>query len=92
MSGKHEGEPVEPGSPEAIEADIARQREQLADTVDALQRQLDFKTRAQDKLAELRRQATDADGKPKPAVSAGVAGAVVLLVGLIVLKRRRSRD
>lgn len=96
MSGKHAGEHDEsdesaaPRTPEAIEADIVRQREQLADTMDALQRQLDFKTRVQTKVAELRRRATDADGKPKPAVAAGVAGGVVLLVGLVVLKRRRG--
>lgn len=72
-----------------IEADIVRQREQLADTVDALQARLDVKSRAQDKVRELRRQATTADGKPRPEVAAAAAGVVALIVGLVYLRSRR---
>jgi hypothetical protein len=49
---------VNGSSPEAIEADIERQREELADTVSALQERLDVKTRAKDKAAELKDRAT----------------------------------
>lgn len=41
-------------TPEQIEADIARQREQLAGTINDLQAKLDVKTRAKGKAAELR--------------------------------------
>ena len=60
---------LEPGSPEAIEADIERQREQLAATIDQLHAKLDVKTRVKDGV-------TTADGKPRPdlLVAAVVAG------------------
>ena len=41
-------------TPEQIEADIARQREQLAGTINELQAKLDVKTRARGKAAELK--------------------------------------
>ena len=75
-------------SPEEIEADIARQREQLASTVSQLEAKLDVKSRAQRKAAELKERATTDSGKPRPEVLA--AGAAVLaLVGLVVWRRRR---
>lgn len=77
-------------TPAEIEADIERQREQLADTVDALQHKLDVKSRAQDRVAHLRDRATTADGKPRPEVAAGAVAVVALVVGLVVW-RRRSR-
>ena len=54
-------------TPDEIEADIARQRDELASTVDALHAKLDVKTRAQDKAAELRDRATTDEGKPTAA-------------------------
>jgi len=74
-------------SPEQIEADIARQREELATTVAQLEAKLDVKARAQHKAAELKDRATTPDGKPRPEVlGAGVA--VVALVGLLLWRRR----
>jgi hypothetical protein len=69
-------------SPETIEADIARQREQLAATVDELQHRLDVKAQAKEKVAEVKDRATTDTGKPRPelAVAAVVAAAVVVLV------------
>jgi len=75
-------------SPEQIEADIARQREELAATVSQLEAKLDVKTRARQKAAELRDRATTADGKPRPELL-GAGAAVVALVGLLVWRRRR---
>ncbi|MEJ7832754.1 MAG: DUF3618 domain-containing protein [Nocardioides sp.] len=46
-------------TPEQIEADIERQREKLAETVDALQHRLDVKGRAKDKVAEVKGQAEE---------------------------------
>jgi Protein of unknown function (DUF3618) len=71
-------------TPDEIEADIERQRDELASTVDALQARLDVKARVKDK-------ATTDQGKPKPQVLAGAAVAVLVLGGLIVLRVRRSR-
>ena len=76
-------------SPEAIEADIERQREELADTVSALQQRLDVKTRAKEKAFELRDRATTDTGKPRPEVAAVAVAAVVGLVGLVVWRQRR---
>jgi MYXO-CTERM domain-containing protein len=74
-------------TPAEIEADIARQREALADTVDELQARLDVKARARAKVAELRDRATDDSGRPTPAVI-GAAVGVLLLVGALVYRRR----
>ncbi|WP_206422653.1 DUF3618 domain-containing protein [Nocardioides pantholopis] len=82
--------PPEPGSPEAIEADIERQREQLAETVDQLQAKLDVKARAQGKVAELRGRATTADGKPRPDLLGAAVVALLALGGLVYLRRRDS--
>ncbi len=75
---------TESRTPEQIEADIERQRDELASTVDALHAKLDVKTRVKDK-------ATTDEGKPKPQVIAGAVVAVAILGGLIVLRVRRSR-
>ena len=73
-------------SPETIEADIARQRDQLAATVDELQHRLDVKAQAKEKVAEVKDRATTDTGKPRPelAVAALVAAA---LVGLVIWRR-----
>jgi LPXTG-motif cell wall-anchored protein len=91
MSHTTNGTPASgPSTPEQIEADIARQRDELADTVDAIHHKLDVKARAQDKVADLRAQATTDTGKPRPAVVAVAVGVVALAVGGLVLRRRRA--
>jgi hypothetical protein len=73
--------------PAALERDIARQREQLARTVDELGRRLDVKHRAEvkahDTIARARDAATTDSGKPRPdllaAGAAAVAGVALLL-------------
>ena len=75
-----------------IEADIARQREQLAESVDALHHKLDVKARAQDKAAELKDRATTPAGKPRPEVAAAAGAAVLLLVLMALRKRKRARQ
>ncbi|HYF71383.1 MAG TPA: DUF3618 domain-containing protein, partial [Nocardioides sp.] len=60
-------------SPEQLEADLARQREELAATVSQLQARLDVKSRAHDKAAELKDRATTADGKPRPDLTVAAA-------------------
>jgi MYXO-CTERM domain-containing protein len=73
---------------ERLSADIQRQREQLADTVDALHDKLDVKAQAKHKAADLRDRSTTATGRPRPELI-GVALAMALLVGLVVWRRRR---
>ena len=79
---------VNGSSPEAIEADIERQREELADTVSALHDRLDVKSRAKDKASELRDRATTDTGKPRPELAALAVAAVVGVVGLVVWRHR----
>lgn len=75
-------------TPGQIEADIERQRDQLAETVDQLTHKLDVKTQAKAKAAELQDRATTDDGRPRPElVAAGVS--VLLLIGVLVWWRRR---
>ena len=78
-------------TPEQLEADIARQRDELASTVDALHARLDVKARAKEKVAELRDRATTDSGKPRPQVLAGAAAVLAAVGGLVALKIRRSR-
>jgi hypothetical protein len=75
-------------TPEEIQADIERQREHLAETVDQLSHKLDVKAQTKAKVADVRDRATTDDGKPRPEVL-GVAAAVVIGLGLIIWWRRR---
>lgn len=75
-------------TPEEIRADIERQREQLARTVDQLGHKLDVKTQTKAKVDDAKDRATTDDGKPRPEVI-GVAAAAVVGIGLIVWLRRR---
>jgi MYXO-CTERM domain-containing protein len=69
-----------PQTPEELELQIAQQREELANTVDALQAKFDVKAKAKHKAGELRQQ---------PALVGGVAFAALALVALVVWRRRR---
>jgi MYXO-CTERM domain-containing protein len=76
-----------PTTPDEIEADIARQRDELAATVTQLQAKLDVKSRARHKVVDLKERTTTADGKPRPDLTVAVA-AIVLVAGLLVWRRR----
>ena len=73
-------------SPEQIEADIERQREELAATVSQLQSRLDVKARTRQRVAVLRDRATTDSGRPRPELIAAAA-AVLAVTGLLVWRR-----
>jgi len=67
----------------ALQTDVERTREELADTVDQLAAKLDVKSRVRDRV-------TTDDGRPTPAGLA-VCGAALATVVLLVVVRRRRR-
>lgn len=75
-------------TPEQIEAEIAVQREQLAETVDELAAKLDVKSQAKQKVASLKDSATTDTGSPRPEVL-GAAGSLVAMAVVLLLWRRR---
>ena len=75
-------------TPEAIEADIAVQRDELARTIDELSAKFDVKSRAKAKAADLQDRATTDGGQPRPELI-GAAVSLVALVALLVWWRRR---
>ena len=77
-------------TPEELEADVARQREQLAETVDDLAAKLDLKSQAQQKVAALKDSATTADGSPRPEVLAAAGSLAAMALVLIVWRLRRN--
>ena len=87
-------------TPEEIQTDIARQREQLAETVDELGHRLDFKAHTKAKVNDLKTQSkarvaavkdrsTTDEGKPRPELL-GAAVAVVTGLALLLWLRRRG--
>ena len=76
-------------SPEALEAQVERNREELAATVDALHRKLDVKAHARQRIDRARAAVTTDSGKPSPALL-GAAVLAVAGVGLLVWRRSRS--
>ena len=76
-------------SPEMLEADIARQRDQLAATVDELQHRLDVKAQAKEKVAHAKDRATTDTGKPRPELAVALA-VTAAVVGLIIWRRSHA--
>jgi hypothetical protein len=87
-------------SPEEIQADIEQQREELAETLDALSAKLDMKAQARAKaqdvrtttqlgVARVRERATTESGKPRPEVVGGAVLVVVAVAGLVWWRRSR---
>ncbi len=75
-------------SSQEIQADIERQRDQLAQTVDRLGHKLDVKAQTKAKVADVRDRSTTDEGRPRPALL-GAAVAVATGVVLVVVWRRR---
>lgn len=79
---------AQPGSPEALEAQVQRNRDELAATVDALHHKLDVKAHAKARAAHLRDSMTTDSGKPSHALL-GFAALAVVGVGLIAWRRTK---
>jgi hypothetical protein len=94
MTTPDQNGPSAPTDREAIEADIAATRADLGETVDALSRKLDVKSRVSAKAAEtprrVRGKAADTSDRVRrePAVPAGILAGVLLIVALVVWRRR----
>ena len=84
-----------------LEADIARTREELAQTVDQLAAKLDVKTRIRNRVSEtkdvatvqvrsMRDHLTGIDGKPAP-TALSIGGGVVAAIAAVVLVRLWTR-
>ncbi|ROR90323.1 DUF3618 domain-containing protein [Nocardioides aurantiacus] len=79
-------------TPQEIQADIERQREQLAGTVDQLTQKLDVKAQAKHKVADVKNRATTDDGSPEPALlGAGAGAAAGVLLALLIIAWRSRR-
>ena len=76
-------------TPDQMEAEIAAQRDQLADTVDQLSAKLDVKSQAQAKVTDMKHRATTENGRPRPQLLA-VAGSLVAAALTLVWWRRRG--
>jgi hypothetical protein len=87
-------------TPEEIQADIEKQREQLAETVDQLTHKLDVKAQTKAKVEDVKEQTkvraaevkdlgTTDDGKPRPEVLGAAVAVVAGVVLLVWLRRRR---
>jgi len=74
-----------------IQADIEQQREELAETGDALTAKLDVKARARQRFQAIRSAATDEQGRPTPPVLAGTAVVTAVVVAGVVLTVWRAR-
>ncbi|UFN44449.1 DUF3618 domain-containing protein [Nocardioides okcheonensis] len=77
-------------TPEELEAEIAQQRERLAETVDALTDKLDVKAQARHKVADLKDAATTDDGTPRAEVLAAAGSLLAMAVVLVVWRLRRD--
>jgi MYXO-CTERM domain-containing protein len=71
-----------------IEADIQRQRDHLADTVDLLSHKLEVKAQAKERVARVQDRATTDSGAPRPEVIAGAVALVALVAGVVWWRRR----
>lgn len=76
-------------TPEEIQDDIERQREKLAETVDALGHKLDVKAQTKAKLTDIKDRSTTAEGKPRPELLGAAAALLVGVVLVVVWRRRR---
>jgi len=103
-TGQAGDQPGQPDAP-ALEAEIERTREEVAETVDLLAAKLDVKGRVRDQvshtaestkasaahqLRSAREKATDGRGRPTPAAMSVAAGVAVGVIAVLVVRSRRA--
>ena len=76
--------------PVAIKAEIEATREQLGRTVDELSARLDVPARAKESAYRARDTAVETYRESPPLVIGGAVALVGLVVGLVILRRKRA--
>ena len=76
--------------PDAIKAEIDATREQLARTVDELRSRLDVPARAKERALRTKDTAVETYRESPPIVIGGAVALVGLVVGLVILRRKRA--
>jgi LPXTG-motif cell wall-anchored protein len=76
--------------PDQIKAEIDATREQLGRTVDELSARLDVPARARESAARAKDTAVETYRESPPLVIAGAVALVGLVVGLVILRRKRA--
>jgi ElaB/YqjD/DUF883 family membrane-anchored ribosome-binding protein len=79
-----------PADPAEIQAEIEATRAQLAETVDQLSARLDVPARARESAARAKDTAVETYRESPPAVIGAALALVGLVVGLMVLRRKRA--
>jgi ElaB/YqjD/DUF883 family membrane-anchored ribosome-binding protein len=80
----------DPTDPDRIKADIEATREQLGRTVDELSSRLDVPARARENAARAKDTAVETYRESPPMVIGAGLALVGLVLGLMVLRRRRT--
>lgn len=76
--------------PDAIKAEIDATREQLARTVDELSSRLDVPARARERALRTKDTAVETYRESPPIVIGGAVALVGLVVGLVIVRRKRA--
>ena len=76
--------------PDQIKAEIDATREQLARTVDELSARLDVPARAKERVLRTTDTAVETYRESPPVVIGGAVALVGLVVGLVILRRKRA--
>ena len=79
-----------PADPDQIKAEIEATREQLGRTVDELSARLDVPARARESAARAKDTAVETYRESPPAVIGAGLALVGLVLGLVVLRRKRA--
>ena len=90
MSTPAAGSPDPVGDVDAIKAEIDATRAQLGRTVDELSARLDVPARAKERVARARDTAVETYRESPPIVIGGLAALVGLVVGVMILRRKRA--
>jgi ElaB/YqjD/DUF883 family membrane-anchored ribosome-binding protein len=80
----------DPNDPDVIKAEIDATREQLGRTVDELSARLDVPARAKESAYRARDTAVETYRESPPLVIGGAVALVGLVVGLVILRRKRA--